>query len=40
MLDLISFNCVINDIEKGVHVTLTNFTENTKLGNAFNVSEE
>lgn len=40
MLGLISFNCLINDIEKGAHGTLMNFTENTKLGNVFQVSEE
>lgn len=40
MLGLISFNCFINDIEKGARSTLMNFTENTKLGNVLNVSEE
>lgn len=40
MLDLISFNCFINDIEKGAHGTLMNFTENAKLGNVLNVSEK
>lgn len=40
MLGLISLNCFINDIEKGAHSTLMNSTENTKLGNVLNVSEE
>lgn len=40
MLGLISFNCFINDIEKGAHCTLMNFTENTKLANVLNVSKE
>lgn len=40
MPGLISFNCFINDIEKRAHVTLMNFTGNTKLGNVVNVSEE
>lgn len=40
MLGLISFNRLINDIEKGTHSTLMNFTEDAKLGNVFHVSEE
>ena len=34
MLGLISFNCFINAIEKGAHITSVNFTEGTKLGSS------